>query len=219
MILSKKTSTNLQKEWHETIKKDLSDIIYTALLMLCGEGYNNGIESSKSMSIESWKELLKKMAYSSVSLPNQIICMPNNNTSVDIGGKSHDIETRIALNFYHRFKCKKRKQLQSQSQSQSQKPTLKVISDLGLIRCIESPKQLAAELCFIMEDLYNGCDIRSDVSGLICIVTKWRMKQLREFGKLPCPSCIKWFKGKFFLIMKKVFVFYMCESKNDCIKK
>lgn len=38
-------------------------------------------------------------------------------------------------------------------------------------------------------------DIRSDDSGIICLLTLHRSKQLYSHGRIPCPNCTKWFKG------------------------
>ena len=35
-------------------------------------------------------------------------------------------------------------------------------------------------------------DVRSDASGIICLITKSRMDALRQSGRLPCPLCTKW---------------------------
>ena len=38
-------------------------------------------------------------------------------------------------------------------------------------------------------------DIRADNSGIICLISKNRSKQLHSAGRVPCPHCTKWFKG------------------------
>ncbi|KAL7539226.1 hypothetical protein ACHAXR_009102 [Thalassiosira sp. AJA248-18] len=38
-------------------------------------------------------------------------------------------------------------------------------------------------------------DIRPDDSGIICLVSTIRSKQLRAAGRIPCSHCINWFKG------------------------
>ena len=38
-------------------------------------------------------------------------------------------------------------------------------------------------------------DIRSNDSGIICLLTLHRSKQLYSHGRIPCPNCINWFKG------------------------
>jgi len=38
-------------------------------------------------------------------------------------------------------------------------------------------------------------DIRSNDSGIICLLTLYRSKQLYSHGRIPCPNCTKWFKG------------------------
>ncbi len=38
-------------------------------------------------------------------------------------------------------------------------------------------------------------DIRSNDSGIVCLLTLHRSKQLYSHGRIPCPNCIKWFKG------------------------
>lgn len=39
-------------------------------------------------------------------------------------------------------------------------------------------------------------DVRSDASGIICLITKSRMDALRQSGRLPCPLCTKWCRGR-----------------------
>ncbi|KAL7462077.1 hypothetical protein ACHAXS_002479 [Conticribra weissflogii] len=38
-------------------------------------------------------------------------------------------------------------------------------------------------------------DVRPDTSGIICMTSQARSTWLRQAGKLPCPHCIKWYKG------------------------
>mmetsp|Transcript_23636 Transcript_23636/g.33168 ORF Transcript_23636/g.33168 Transcript_23636/m.33168 type:complete len:714 (+) Transcript_23636:182-2323(+) len=103
--------------------------------------------------------------------------------------------------------------------SQHQQQSLQVISDMGLTRIIRSPLELAECLCHVVEescreqhqhqaaslieraeeDVSTSClshDIRSNASGIICIITPQRASTLRQLGRLPCPQCVKWCKGE-----------------------
>mmetsp|Transcript_7971 Transcript_7971/g.11375 ORF Transcript_7971/g.11375 Transcript_7971/m.11375 type:complete len:846 (+) Transcript_7971:22-2559(+) len=103
---------------------------------------------------------------------------------------------------------------------------LKIVSDMGTIRNIYSASQLANLIvCDIQEhsivqneigktnlgksleleekeraDLklqnVHWRDIRSDDSGVLCLITDERANMLRNAGRLPCPKCIKWFRGE-----------------------
>ena len=120
------------------------------------------------------------MCRSSVSFPNKNIECP--------GGKAHDIEIRVALSLFNRWK------------RASKDGQVTMVSDLGLTRQLKSAKDLADLLVYPLECFFRkeglANDIRCQSSGMICIVTNRRAHVLRVDGKLPCPICTKWCKGE-----------------------
>ena len=83
--------------------------------------------------------------------------------------------------------------------------SFEVISDLGTRRQVSSPKSLADLLSLELEkelsSTYSSLemhffDIRSNDSGIICIVSEKRSNELHKAGKLPCGHCVRWFKGQ-----------------------
>ena len=66
---------------------------------------------------------------------------------------------------------------------------------------VELPKATSNDGSFKMAEDQNlvpfmiFCDIRSDDSGTICLVSSHRSKQLHAAGRIPCPHCVKWLKG------------------------
>jgi hypothetical protein len=125
------------------------------------------------------RKQIRETVFASISFPNK------NPSSTD--GKPYDIEIRVALSLFHRWKRK-----------QSRKSIL-VVSDLGLQREILSPRDFAEFLSIPLEVLCKEDGIADDVrvksSGVICIVTSERSQLLREAGKLSCPHCEQWCKG------------------------
>jgi hypothetical protein len=98
-----------------------------------------------------------------------------------------------------------------------------IISDLGTYRRVKDAKSLASLLSIEIEqelsaktttnrtsDFYSDAtnssltnekkdmtfnDIRQSDSGIICLVSSLRSKQLYAAGRVPCAKCIKWCKG------------------------
>jgi hypothetical protein len=143
--------------------------IHEAIIQICGGGIQHAEE-----------EQLRDIVRSSISFPN-------NKHPSDVGGKPHDIEVRVAMSLFHRWR------------RSSGNSTIQVISDLGITRDITAPRRLA-ELCVpLLEDACRedgiAYDIRTQPSGVICIVTYERSERLRQAGKLPCPHCCQWCKG------------------------
>ena len=107
----------------------------------------------------------------------------------------------------------KRKRKQPKSEIKDGDLEFDVISDFGTQRRITSVRSLANLLTIELEkELCNNniisamaedeaasttttfTDIRSDTSGIICLISKQRSQQLQAAGRLPCPYCIKWCK-------------------------
>ena len=198
-----------QNEWDNRILSIVCDSINSALQRICGGSYQT--KSVNHSDKNEWRAFLKNLANCSVSLPNRNVCLPFH-SSGNADGKPHDIEARVALKLFHHLNYKKRRRNEKEKNITTK---LDIISDMDITRSIDSPKQLAQLLCLHMEEdicsrtitipsKQGDCnektsticsDVRTDRAGLICIVTKWRAVQLRNSGKLPCPSCIKWCKG------------------------
>ena len=149
----------------ETIAKCLSE----ALLVIAGGSFTDGPDDKH----------LRQVVVSSISFPNK-----KNDTT---NGKPHDIEVRLALSLFHQLKRK------------SEAGMVEIISDMGLVRRIQSPRELAEQILLPLESACRregvSHDVRTQPSGLICIVTVHRSQLLRKEGKLPCPRCTKWCQG------------------------
>eukprot|EP00797_Seminavis_robusta_P029501 Sro599_g173130.2 (211) ;mRNA; r:6366-6998 len=119
------------------------------------------------------------------------ICFPNK-TKNSVDGKPQDLEIRLALSLFHRWK--------RQQQQHGKSTTIIIVtSDMGLQRQISSPLELAALWVLPLEVGLRNAGIAHDVqchsSGLIGIVTLERSLLLRQHGRLPCPQCPKWCLG------------------------
>jgi hypothetical protein len=80
-----------------------------------------------------------------------------------------------------------------------------IVSDLGLIREISSPNDLAKILVPLLEeDLQENphWGLAPDVqcqesSGIVSLITwQWAQELHHTFGLLLCPQCIKWCRGE-----------------------
>jgi ankyrin repeat protein len=103
----------------------------------------------------------------------------------DVSGKPHDVEIRIALSLYHRTR--------TQTKHASGSLTIEITSDYGLVRTVSSSNDLAN---LFVQILSQSWDVRSDNSGILCLVTEERSQNLRSMNLLPCPICVKWCKGE-----------------------
>jgi len=89
--------------------------------------------------------------------------------------------------------------------------SFELISELGTQRQISSATSLANLLSLELEkellssssstslsksDIIQFCDIRSNESGIIHMVSNKRSNKLHQAGKLPCSHCVRWFKGQ-----------------------
>ncbi len=104
-----------------------------------------------------------------------------------------------------------------ESACHKQNCSIEIVSDLGLVRRIDSSYELSTLLVKDMEDQLwqqranesssrrveqdgnaetNVMMIQTNNSGIICIVTKRRFKYLLSFDRYPCSHCIKWCKGQ-----------------------
>jgi hypothetical protein len=187
----------------ESLRNQFRDIIYEALTQVCGGGISiektSGEDSKKptqdNTDIVANQELLFK------DLSEKSVSFPNKNAS-SIEGKPHDVEIRVAPSLFYRYTGRKRKRPQHQEMSPDTSTTMRLmlVSDLGLGRTADSPRELAVLLCAPLEELCRreglSHDIRSDDAGIICVVTPERAERLRHAGRLPCDKCIKWCKGE-----------------------
>jgi hypothetical protein len=152
----------------------ISRYIYKAIKQTCGGDISHEEEEEE--------EYLSTLIRKSISVSTA-------SKKGDAGGQPHDIEVRIALSLYHKWKRRDRI-----------KPSLlTIVSDFGIVRDIHSPKRLAELLCRPLEEAFQedgiAHDVRVQPSGIICIVTYDRSELLRKAGKLPCPYCCQWCKG------------------------
>lgn len=178
----------------EELKSRIETILFESLIQICGNGlYLEDIDeetSSRSFdrrddysSANNWAAELTNVARTTISFPNK--------DSISLDGKPHDVEIRAPLSLF--FKClgKKRKRLDH---------SVTAVSNLGVARTIHSPVQLASLLCCALEETLRNetvsNDVRPNTSGIICLVTIERAQLLRESGRLPCPQCVKWCKGR-----------------------
>jgi hypothetical protein len=153
------------------LRQTVADCLMTALLQICA--------GSKF----DWdKTQLRELVLKSITFPNKKI--------EHAGGKPHDIEIRVALALFHRWRRK----------DDGTTTELELISDLGLSRTIGSPLEMAQTICKPLETAICETGIAHDVrctpSGIITVVTQYRSKILRDAGTLPCPYCTQWLKGE-----------------------
>jgi hypothetical protein len=155
------------------LRDSLATCVYESLIQVCG-----GDEKQ-----HDFKRQFRDIAGSSISFPNK-------NSSTSSGGKPHDIEVRVALSLFHKWK----------TASKTTGDAINIVSDLGLVRQISSPAIFAQVLCRPLEVFCQMKNIAHDVrfapSGIICIVTCSRSQLLRSAGRLPCPHCIQWNHGE-----------------------
>ena len=98
------------------------------------------------------------------------------------------------------------------SNDYSDSTRLHVVSNLGLVRTVSSPYELAGLLIQPMEDLLcqnqgpsaaliqkpqssSLYHVQTTKAGILCITSEERAKQLQNAGRFPCPYCIAWCKG------------------------
>ena len=193
------------------VKDQVASAVHNSLIRIAGGGYSVPVEintaKSQHCNYNQWLEELKEVSEKSVSFPNG-----NNTNTNGLEGKPHDVEVRVALTLYHRIRRVYRKRKQhhnSQAKEESDTTSFEIISDFGIQRSIDSVQTLANILTIELEtELSNiqttECDkeetvsftnIKSDNSGIICLVSKRRSEQLHDAGRLPCSHCTKWFKG------------------------
>ena len=191
------------------VKDQVASAVHSSLIRIAGGGHAVPVETNttKSQDNKLWSEELMTISEKSVSFPNG-----NNTNTNGLEGKPHDVEVRAALTLYHRIRRVYRKRKQhhnSQAKEESETSSFEVISDLGTQRSIDSVQSLANILTIELEkelsntqtsayeegETVSFTNIKSDNSGIICLVSKRRSEQLHDAGRLPCSHCVKWFKG------------------------
>lgn len=208
------------------------------------ENYSSGSDGNNCIDVDvQWKKQLETIALQSISYPHGRLIKqhqgrPPSGASSNQIGKPHDVEVKAALSFFHYFRHKHQHPRGKQQQERSVQsntethcndddhareynPTtccLEIISDLGLVRSIQHPVDLASLLVEDLEYILwqervgdneqyresEGCgfvyEIKHDASGIICIVTPRRNAFLRSnlINRFPCPhrQCTKWVKGE-----------------------
>lgn len=183
----------MSSQTQEITRAQVFSVLVESLHQICGGGlYLERAEDEKfsprarDTDDDSWIAELTTIAQKSISFPNK--------TSRSLDGKPHDVEIRCALGLFHKCGGKKRKRADNAT------PRVTAVSDLGLKRSIGSPLELATLLCSPLEESLRNQnvshDVRSNASGIICIVTLERAQALRDSGRLPCSKCVKWCKGE-----------------------
>ena len=105
------------------LRENLAKCVYAALLQICGGSFPH----------EAERKQIQEIASKTISFPN-----PNNSSA---NGKPHDIEIRVALPLFHRWK-----------RATPAGKSVNIQSDLlGLEREISSPRHLAEILCIPLE--------------------------------------------------------------------
>jgi len=160
----------------ERIRDSVARCLYKSFLIVAG----GSIVTDDDENDERRK--LRETASSSV-------CFPTKNP-LSVEGKPHDIESRFVLSCFHRLR---------RTQA-SKEGIVELCSDMGLVRQIRSPKEMAELLLLPLEEECRReghiHDIRIHSSGLIYLVTMERSHLLRQAGRLPCPICIQWCHGE-----------------------
>jgi hypothetical protein len=176
-------TVDAQERRQEKLREKVSLCVWESLQQVCG-----GSLTSTTHQTGEDKELRDAC--------RTLISFPNKDTLAG-GGKPHDIEVRLALSLFHRWR--QQQQRQYHNNGMVNKVTIIIISDMGLQRQVASPLELARLLIPPLETSLRREVIAHDVqchpSGLIGIVTTERSNILRLNGKLPCPHCPKWCQG------------------------
>ena len=176
----------------DQIRDAISHAVHSSLIRLCGGGVIGRADKTSSVAtaVAEWHQALYELAAKSVSLTNG--GKSGGDASDNGGGKPHDVEVRVALSLFHKFKCNARKRArtgddegpprdkqiaESKTQKAAAEVPLQVVSDLGLCRPINSAGELAKVIALDVErNLHEqdteesdvGADSPSTSLGAIC---------------------------------------------------
>ena len=298
-----------------SLREYVADCVYQACVQVCGGSLMNDIskDDGSSDSIEKCISstavplaLLQELARKSVCFTNNKQSKkqdPKTNSKMvlddvssppppsDVDGKPHDIEVRIPLTLYHRWKNNNKRNNNNQKRNERKKQKrrrqsgtsegngeikctdetnrsdningkdsnsdqihggdggtssqqaqlssslssntdevngdsgmIEIVSNFGLVRTVSCPYELATLLIQPLEDLlcqnskpssFSSTTENSQIgtarkheyqlsslfhvqateSGILCITTEERSKQLQNAGRFPCPYCVTWCKG------------------------
>jgi ankyrin repeat protein len=184
---------------------DVIELLHKSAVLRLGGGIN--LETYSEQCRDPWLRDLKELTIKSLCYPNGGLHddtrrnRNNQASSSDMNiGKPHDVECRLALSIFHKNKT---------TEIGGNKQSIRVISDLGLIRKVDSPMELATLFVNTMENIIwneqteafspqiSFSPIIKTVNGIITIVSPQRVAYLRQIGRLPCSNkeCIAWTKG------------------------
>ena len=148
----------------DQVKDAASHAVHSSLIRLCGGGVIGQTDTTSSAATSSteWHQALYELAVKSVSFTNGGDAIDNG------GGKPHDIEVRVALSLFHKYKRNARKRTKIGDATECTQPSnrteekehritataevpLQIVSDLGLCRPIDSAGELAKLIALDME--------------------------------------------------------------------
>jgi len=154
-----------QKQWNTAVKESVCFALRLTLIQLCGCTDNTDSDE------------LQKIAKESILFPNNgVIAFPG--TTADISssmGKPYDIELRIALKVFHRFKQRKESNIScpnflDTAESKITQPSYiaEIKSDLGVLREFKSAQCLADHTVKALEEIIGivPCVDFSSVSNI-----------------------------------------------------
>ena len=155
----------------DQIRDSVSHAVHSSLVRLCGGGVIGRTDTSSSAATSSteWHQALYELAAKSVSLTNGGKSKSGGDASDNGGGKPHDIEVRVALSLFHKYKCNARKRTRTGDATECTQPNnrteenednrtataevpLQLVSDLGFCRPIDSAGELAKLIALDMEE-------------------------------------------------------------------
>jgi ankyrin repeat protein len=189
-------------KYEMTSEQGVIELFHKSVVHILGGGINPDTDSGQPRN--QWLRDLKELAIKSICYPNGGLhdetkrCYNHENSSDRNVGKPHDIESRFSLSVFHKNKT-----------MIGDKQSIQVISDLGLIRIVDSPMELAILLVNEMENILwserneelsqhsSFSPVIKAANGIITLVTPQRVAYLRQIGRLPCSNkhCTIWTKG------------------------
>lgn len=226
-MISTTTSGTVNETTTDVWRQEVTGIVYEALLTICGRELDAAAISSPQKdddddkndnSVWRWRQELKLMVNSSITIrdPEDVLKAPNFSRT-----KLYDIEIRTAAALFQRY----RRRRHDTNKDDEEDYSLTVVSDMGVIRCLDSAYTLASQLLLpVVESALASvasCSLSSSSpishhvrvapqSGFVCIVTVALMTRLQQqlllllpnsvveappLQLLPCPKCPVWCQG------------------------
>lgn len=141
-----------QEQWNTAVKESVCFALHLTLIQLCACTDNTNSDE------------LQKMAKESILFPNNgVIAFPGTTNDISPSiGKPYDIELRIALKVFHRFKQRKESnifdpKILDTAESKITEPSYiaEIKSDLGVLREFKSAECLADHTVRTLEEIIN----------------------------------------------------------------